>query len=340
MRSRPITTGFAGRAAGKRWPPRPRLLAAIAAAAAAIMLAGGPAALAASAAPATAQIPGPAPGLTMSAAAQSASAVYLAYTGTNRDVYLENVAAPAQPVLALGGQLIGGPGIVVTSPSVLTSASALAVFGRGTDNALWWKHRTASGWSSWQSLGGIITSAPAAAADMTDYFGPLDVFARGNNGVIWYRVWKSGAWQPWTSSLRCPCPLVPVMPGTGPGAGNGQFAIANPDRHVFVFGRTGTLYGYTDFGGLTTATPGITSAATGVSEVFARGLDNALWYRPSSQPIAPTGSWSSLGGRLTSGVTATTVTGGKTYIFVLGTDNQAWMRAGPWPSLGGWTPVP
>jgi hypothetical protein len=290
-------------------------------------LAAGPPASAAAASP------GPAPGVTMSAAARSASTVYLAYTATNRAVYVRNAAQPGQAAIALGGRLIGGPAAVVVPAGVLSPGAALAVFGRGTNNALWWRHQTASGWSNWQSLGGILTSAPGAAADMTDQFGRLNVFARGTNGVIWYRVFGAGKWGPWTSLGGA------VMAGTGPGAGNGLFAIANPDRHVSVFGRVGTEYGYTDFGGLTTATPGITGTAPGQSpvEVFARGLNNALWYRTSMLPIAPTGPWTSLGGRLTSGVTATTVPGGKTYVFVLGTDNNIWMRMGTWPSLGGWT---
>ena len=196
--------------------------------------------------------PRPAPGVTMSAAARSASTVYLAYTATNQAVYVRNAAQPGQAAIALGGRLIGGPAAVVVPAGVLSPGAVLAVFGRGTNNALWWRHQTASGWSSWQSLGGILTSAPGAAADMTDQFGALNVFVRGTNGVIWYRVFGSGKWGPWTSLGGA------VMAGTGPGAGDGLFAIANPDRHVSVFGRIGMNNGYTDFGGLTTATPGIT----------------------------------------------------------------------------------
>lgn len=86
--------------------------------------------------------------------------------------------------------------------------------------------------------------------------------------------------------------------------------------------------------------PGITITSTAAAqspvEVFARGLDNALWHRPSMLTIAATGPWASLGGRLTSGMTATTVPGGKTYVFVLGTDNNIWMKMGTWPPLSGW----
>ena len=51
------------------------------------------------------------------------------------------------------------------------TGAGLAVFG--TDNALWWIHQTTSGtWSSWQSLGGVITSQPGSAAGVTVGFGP------------------------------------------------------------------------------------------------------------------------------------------------------------------------
>jgi hypothetical protein len=166
---------------------------------------------------------------------------------------------------------------------------------------------------------------------MSIQFGELNVFARGTDGVIWYRVLGSGTWGPWTSLGGA------VLAGTGPGGGGSLFAIAGLTQHVVVFGRTGTANGYIDFGGLTNSTPGITVAAAGQAPVFARGLDNALWYRVSATPIGVAGPWTSLGGQLTSGVTASTVPGGKTYVFVLGADNNIWMRTGIWPALGAWT---
>ncbi len=282
--------------------------------------------------------PGPAPGVTMSAAAYSASAVYLAYTGTNHQVYVRNVDAPTQAAIALGGRLIGGPALTVVPERVLSSGPVLAVFGRGTDNALWWRHQTApgAGWTSWQSLGGILTSNPATPPAMTNQFGALNVFADGTGGGIWYRVWAASGWQRWTALGG-----THLLPGTGPNASaggpeGGVLAFTGTDRNVWLYGRTGTQNGFVNMGGRTTANPGVTVALPW-AVAFARGTDNALWYRLSGLPMGPAGSWHSLGGKLTSGVTATTVTGGKTYVFVLGTDNQPWMRAGVWPNLGGWT---
>jgi hypothetical protein len=269
----------------------------------------------------------------MSAAAQSASVVYIAYTSTFRDVILRNVATSPQSTIALGGRLVGGPALAVAPAGVLGPASALAVFGRGTDNALWWTHQTATGqFTGWRSLGGKLTSKPAAATNMTNEFGALNVFVRGTDGALWYRVWGATGWKPWTfrgSSL---------LPGSGPGASASEVAVVRSDRHITVLGRTGTSNNFVDFGGRTTANPGITRVPRALPVVaFARGLDNALWYKESPLPLSGGLAWHSLGGKLTSGVTAATVPGGKTYVFVLGTDNQIWMRAGIWPALGGWT---
>lgn len=269
----------------------------------------------------------PAPGVSLSAAAVSASAVYLAYTGTNRQVYLLNAAVPGQAPIALGGQLIGGPALAEVPAGVLATGPVLAVFGRGTDNALWWRHQTAAGWTTWQSLGGVIISKPAVVIGGTNQLGALNVVAAGTTDHIWYRVYGSGSWQAW-AALGGP----QLLAGTGPGGG---FAIAGTNEHVYLFGRTGTENGFADFGGLSTAGPGTAAIPAGVV-VFARGTDRALWSRPSALPIGPSGPWQSLGGVLTTGVTATTVTGGKTYVFGLGTDNNIWMRAGVWPSLAGW----
>ena len=305
----------------KRWAVTP-LLAMVAGGSLLASLTAGPIAGAAVAAAAP-----PAPGVDLSAAAASASAVYLAYTGTDHQVYVRNAAAPALAPVALGGQLIGGPAIAEVPAGVLSTGPVLAVFGSGTDGALWWRHRTASGWTNWQSLGGLIYSKPAVVLGGTNQFGALNVVAAGTTGRIWYRVYGSGGWHAW-AALGGP----QVLAGTGPGGG---FAIVGTNENVYLFGRTGTQNGYADFGGLSTASPGTAAIPAGLV-VFARGTDRALWFRPSALPIGPSGPWQSLGGVLTTGVTATTVTGGKTYVFGLGTDNNIWMRAGIWPSLSSW----
>ena len=173
----------------KHWAMTP-LLAMLAGGTVLASLTTGPAAGAAVAAPAP-----PAHGVNLSAAAASASGVYLAYTGTDRQVYVLNAAAPGQARIALGGQLVSGPALAVVPAGVLSTGQVLAVFGRGTDNALWWRHQTTAGsgsWTGWQSLGGNITSKPAVVINGSNQFGALNVVAAGTTGRIWYRVYSSG----------------------------------------------------------------------------------------------------------------------------------------------------
>jgi len=95
------------------------------------VLTGGSLATALAASPALARTPGPAPGVTMGAAAPGASSVFLGWTGTDGAVYLRNVVTGG--VTGLGGRLIGGP-------AVAQAAAGLAVFGRGTDNLPWMRN--------------------------------------------------------------------------------------------------------------------------------------------------------------------------------------------------------
>ena len=62
----------------------------------------------------------------------------------------------------------------MTTPGTVAPEPELAVFGRGTDSAVWWKHHTATGWTSWQSLGGQVASTY--------------VFVLGTDNRIWMRA--------------------------------------------------------------------------------------------------------------------------------------------------------
>jgi hypothetical protein len=55
---------------------------------------------------------------------------------------------------------------------------------------------TVAGWSNWVSLGGTLTSTPAAAA-----WGPnrLDVFVRGTNCALYQKWWNGSSWSGWVN---------------------------------------------------------------------------------------------------------------------------------------------
>jgi len=75
-------------------------------------------------------------------------------------------------------------------------ANSLDVFVQGPDHALWHEHyQSGSGWSAWESLGGILTSSPAAATAQGT--SRIDVFVRGTTGVLWQKTYN-GEWFDWT----------------------------------------------------------------------------------------------------------------------------------------------
>ncbi len=303
-------------------------------------------ALALTAGPAGAQtspVP-PQPGATLGVAGEGNERLDMFYTGTDRQVWMVHMSPMGQNVPApLGGRLIGGPAAVWVQPGGLSSTAMLVVFGRGTDNALWWIHQTASGWSRWASLGGVLTSTPTAAAEPSQGSFLL-VEARGSNGAVWNRTLQGPRriWEPWNSIGGR------LLPGTAPALainGGGLFAAAvGTDRAVWVaedrYGGPGFVWH--SIGGRTTASPGIaTPAESGAVVAFARGTDNAAWYKEFfGHTAGVTAGWHSLGGRLTSGVTALTrqeaLQFGPTSVFALGRDNRAWMDSGTWPALTGW----
>jgi C1A family cysteine protease len=90
---------------------------------------------------------------------------------------------------SLGGQLASG-----TGPAACSQGSRLDVFAEGTNGALYQKTSTGS-WSGWISLGGALTSSPAATSPTS---GVIDVFVRGTDYALWERSYNNG-WSGWIS---------------------------------------------------------------------------------------------------------------------------------------------
>ena len=90
---------------------------------------------------------------------------------------------------SLGGQLASG-----TGPAACSQGSRLDVFAEGTNGALYQKTSTGS-WSGWTSLGGALTSSPAATSPTS---GVIDVFVRGTDNALWEKTYSSG-WAGWKS---------------------------------------------------------------------------------------------------------------------------------------------
>lgn len=167
---------------------------------------------------------------------------------------------------SLGGSIVGSPAVAVTQgPS---GPYSLVVFGRGTDNALWYNTQSAFGsdsWSGWASLGGTITGDPVVLAYQQPAIGMIGdpeingwrnrvvVLARGPGNTLW-DIFQSapGSWANAVWENR-----------GGPVTSDPAVVLNYTDRHL---------------------------------EVFARGPGNDLWYTVQAGDNSSWSPWATLGG--------------------------------------------
>jgi len=192
-----------------------------------------------------------------------------------------NVQAPALVGASLG-----------EAPAVCApDANSLALFVRGTNGALWYKHWDGTTWSTSMSLGGVLTSSPAATSPGN---GQVNVFVRGRDGALYEKTTTDGgtSWSNWVS-------LGGQIPaGTAPAAcswGSGRLDL-------FVQGMNGALYhksctgstwsSWENLGGYLTSSPAAATApGSSRIDVFVLGSDNGLWQRTYNSVWS---SWTSL----------------------------------------------
>lgn len=271
--------------------------------------------------------------------------VNLFYTATDGTVWYKEGVGSSGPPIPLYGHLVSAPAPIGTGITDFTGTIE-AVFGRGTDNQLWYAENTNDAWTGWMPLGGQLTSKPGVAALGG---GALRVFVRGTDGAVWQRAYSGTAWSSWQRVGGH------VLAGTGPTA---AYLTGTGHLYVGVAGIDGQMYlktvnltdvnvpaGFFSIGGHTTTSPALTAISPSVLVAFARGTDGAGYHRTYTEAGGPAG-WQSMGGRLTSGLAASSTTvAGKTttYTMALGTDNQVYENDGTWasgpPGFSGWSKV-
>ena len=208
--------------------------------------------------------------------------------------------------LFLGSWESWGGGITSDPDCVAWGANRIDCFARGEDNALWhisWRDGTLGSWESW---GGGFTSGPAAASWSS---GRLDVFARGEDNALWHIGWSGtlGSWESWGGGITSDPDCVST----------GETAIEcfarGEDNALWRISRDGGLGSWESWGA---PSGGLSSGPTAAStepgiygssrlDVFARGVDNALWH--ISWRSGTLGSWEPIP-MTTSPTTAPTVT--------------------------------
>lgn len=221
------------------------------------------------------------------------------------------------------------PGIAVVS----SAAGRLDVFARAEDGALLYKLVTARGENSWVSLGGDITSDPAAFSDRPGHF---DVFARGREGELAHLGFHGGAWQDW-ASLGGRIESAPAV--TSPAAGRLEvFARGTENRLVRRTFSAGHWLPWEDLGQAVLSDPAAASRRGHGLDVFARGADGDLAHRSFAGGWS---TWESLGGKLTSAPAVVATGPDHLHVFARGLGGVLLHRTlragtwGEWEDLGG-----
>jgi hypothetical protein len=189
-------------------------------------------------------------------------------------------------------------------------------------------------WHAWQSLGGVVASAPVTVSWAPNRF---DTFAVGSDSALYHRFWDGAHWSGW-ESLGGLCQSAPSVVSWEPGR-----------LDLFVVGADSGLYhrwwdgarwgGFESLGGTLSSQPTAVSWAPDRLDVFALGEDNACWHR--FWDGHHWGGWESLGGIFMGKIAATCWGPNRIDLFGVGTDHalhhrfwdgNAW---GDWESLGG-----
>jgi hypothetical protein len=244
-----------------------------------------------------------------------------------------------------------GAAVGAGAPGVCSqNGVGLDLFIRAANNTLYWKDSPdGTTWSSTnESLGGVLTSAPAANVTESTMW----VFVRGGDGAVWAKNTTNGgtSWSNWISLSG------QLATNTGP-------AVCSWDAgrlDVFVQGTNGALYWkystnngaswsyWNSLGGKLTSAPAATAMGSpNQIGVFVAGGSSALYYKHYDDSSSSWASWTSLGGQVLAGTSPTAYNWGTTQIgwFVTGANNQLYLNyqtftpggtTSGWQNLGGY----
>ncbi len=130
-----------------------------------------------------------------------------------------------------------------------------------------------SNWSNWEDLGGILTSAPAAASWAPNR---LDVFARGQNQALWHKYWDGSRWSDW-EDLGGILTSAPAAVSWGPNRID-VFARGQNNHLWHKYWNGSRWSNWQSLGGVITSEPAAVSWGPNRIDVFARGQNNHLWH--------------------------------------------------------------
>lgn len=172
-------------------------------------------------------------------------------------------------------------------------------------------------WSRWEDLGGVITSAPAAASWARNR---LDTFARGTDNALWHKWWDGSRWSDW-ESLGGTLTSAPAAVSWGANRID-VFARGQGDRLYHLWWDGSRWSRWEDLRERITSAPAVSSRENNRLEVFARNQNNQLITM--SWNGSRWSNWTNLDGNITSDPAAVSWGPNRTDVFARGTNNAMW----------------
>ena len=237
-----------------------------------------------------------------------------------------------------------------SAPAVVAHPDgSLDLVVRGYDQALWRQQYNGQFWYYGDNYaGGLLLSAPAVASRAS---GELDVFGVGvDNQVYHAQLTEWLDWSPWvrvdgggvftTETLRrVPLPEIPAPAVAARGDNQLDLFRLGPDNTLWwCHSDDGNTWGaWQNLGGMLASGPGAVAVTGGGVEVYALGMDGALWYRGTG---GDSGAWNRLetpDGVAGNAVPApTSPDGGQVDVYLAGTERRVWSIHRSGADWGSW----
>ena len=211
------------------------------------------------------------------------------YGGSAANSYVANIHAFESGAITVAG-----------APAVTAqNANSVDLFVKGTDNALWYKHWDGTKWSNSTSLGGVLTSDPAATSSATAYHQRLCARHRQRHLVEDHHGWRRHVVQ--LGLHRRADSVRHRTRGLLMGLRSSRRLCARYGRrHAGQTAYMGTSWSnWQSLGGVLTSSPAATSRNSGGMTVFVRGNDGGIWSR--DYVGGSWGNWVSIGGQTPAG---------------------------------------
>ena len=181
----------------------------------------------------------------------------------------------------------------LAAPAAAGSGSSTELFRLAPDNTLRWCHYTGTPCTTWENLGGMLASGPAAI----QLDGAVRVFARGFDDALWSRTYAGSAWQDWQRVVLSGMPegvtLASAPAVVSPQSGQIDVYVQGSDGHLWAAHCEGSSWGaWSDQGGALASAPAAALLA-GEHYAFSRIVSGGL------QVNTIAAGWAELAGGIT-----------------------------------------